>query len=85
MRIELPQCGFKQCRFQFDGNCVKETEFDRCEYRKMKSTINSIIMAFNLCPLCQNTKCQNSGHEEYGCVPVWNGLALGAIDTYSKD
>lgn len=41
-------------------------------------------MAFNLCPLCQNTQCQNSGHEENGCFPIWNGLALGAIDTDRK-
>lgn len=81
MRIDLPQCGFKNCRFQADGNCLKKSEFDKCEYIRMLGTIESIIMAFNLCCLCQNTKCQNTGHEEYGCAPIWNGLALGAIDT----
>lgn len=84
MRIDLPQCGFKNCKFQADGNCINKSEHDRCEYVRMSGAIKTMIMAFNLCPLCQNTKCQNSGHEECGCVPVWNGLALGAIDTYNK-
>lgn len=78
MSIDLPQCGFKNCRFHADGNCANKTEYSRCEYALMLGTIESIIMSFNLCPLCQNTKCQNSGDEEYGCVPIWNGLALGA-------
>lgn len=77
MRIDLPQCGFKQCKFQFDGNCLHKSEYERCDYRRMEDAINSIIMACNLCSLCQNTKCQNSGHEE-GCVPIWNGLVFGA-------
>lgn len=81
MRIDLPQCGFKNCKFQADGNCINQREHDRCEHIRMSSTIKAMIMAFNLCSLCQNIKCQNSGYEEYGCVPIWNGLALGEIDT----
>lgn len=84
MRIDLPQCGFKNCKFQADGNCISKNEYDRCEHARMSGTIRTMIMAFNLCSLCQNTKCQNSGREECGCVPIWNGLALGAIDIYSK-
>lgn len=33
MRIDLPQCNFKNCRFSFDGNCTNKIEYDRCEYR----------------------------------------------------
>lgn len=83
MRIDLLQCGFKSCKFQLDGNCTKKSEFDRCEYKRMASAINAIIMAFNLCCLCQNTKCQNSGHDECGCVPVWNGLSFG-VNTHTS-
>jgi hypothetical protein len=32
MRIDLPTCGFKSCRYCFDGNCTKKVEYDRCEY-----------------------------------------------------
>ena len=36
MRIDLPQCNFKNCRFSFDGNCTNKIEYDRCEYRIAK-------------------------------------------------
>lgn len=25
MRIDLPNCGFKNCKYCFDGNCTKPT------------------------------------------------------------
>lgn len=39
MRIDLPGCGFKNCRFSFDGNCTKKVEYERCEYRIAKDEI----------------------------------------------
>ena len=27
MRIDLPTCGFKSCRYCFDGNCTKKVEY----------------------------------------------------------
>lgn len=36
MRIDLPTCGFKPCRYCFDGNCTNKVEYDRCEYREYK-------------------------------------------------
>lgn len=32
MRIDLPCCGFKNCRYSFDGNCMKPSEQEKCEY-----------------------------------------------------
>ena len=32
MRIDLPCCGFKNCRHCFDGNCTKPSEQGKCEY-----------------------------------------------------
>ena len=32
MRIDLPCCGFKNCRRYFDGNCMKSSEQEKCEY-----------------------------------------------------
>ncbi len=32
MRIDLPQCNLKTCRYSFDGNCVDKSRFDTCEY-----------------------------------------------------
>lgn len=39
MRIDLPTCGFKSCRYCFDGNCTKKVEYDRCEYREYKNSL----------------------------------------------
>lgn len=39
MRIDLPQCNFKNCRFSFDGNCTNKIEYDRCEYRIEKELL----------------------------------------------
>lgn len=36
MRIDLPTCGFKNCRHCFDGNCNSRLEYSRCEYRDLK-------------------------------------------------
>ena len=39
MRIDLPTCGFKLCRYCFDGNCTNKVEYDRCEYREYKDSL----------------------------------------------
>lgn len=39
MRIDLPTCGFKLCRYCFDGNCTNRVEYDRCEYREYKDSL----------------------------------------------
>ena len=33
MRIDLSQCGFHNCRYQFDGNCTSKSKYSKCEYR----------------------------------------------------
>lgn len=37
MRIDLPTCGFKNCRHCFDGNCRSKLEYARCEYQALKA------------------------------------------------
>ena len=39
MRIDLPQCGFHYCRFQFDGNCTSTKKYEKCEYRYLSEQI----------------------------------------------
>ena len=39
MRIDLPQCSLKTCRYNFDHNCKNKTEYDRCEFQLIKSYI----------------------------------------------
>lgn len=35
MRIDLPCCGFKNCRYQFDGNCTRKEKYQDCEYQNL--------------------------------------------------
>lgn len=37
MRIDLPRCNFKNCRYCFDSNCTKNTEYERCGFRLAKT------------------------------------------------
>lgn len=74
MRIDLPQCGFKHCRFQADGNCLHKLEFQRCEHVRACETLESIISSQKLCILCQNSICKNSSSREENCHAIWNGL-----------
>lgn len=39
MRIDLPTCGFKNCRFYFDGNYKNRIEYEHCEYARLKNYI----------------------------------------------
>lgn len=32
MRIDLPLCSFKNCRYNFDGNCESREKKDKCEF-----------------------------------------------------
>lgn len=32
MRIDLPQCNFKNCKYCFDGNCTSKKQYERCDY-----------------------------------------------------
>ena len=44
MRIDLPCCGFKNCKYQFDGNCMDKGRYEKCEY---------IELALNVLPSAQ--------------------------------
>lgn len=40
MRIDLPQCDFKNCRRCFDGNCNSKMAFRDCQYQRLKEQKN---------------------------------------------
>lgn len=43
MRIDLPQCNFKYCRYCFDGNCTgKEIHRERCEFLERAPTVDAV-------------------------------------------
>lgn len=35
MRADLPLCDFKNCKYQFDGNCTVKERYDECDYMKL--------------------------------------------------
>lgn len=76
MRIDLPGCGFKMCRIQFDGNCTDKKEYKRCEYQKMKDVLELIIGSHRLCVICANNQCKDSMDQDKPCVPIWNGASM---------
>lgn len=36
MRIDLPLCNLKTCRYCFDGNCTDKIKYEQCEYTLAK-------------------------------------------------
>ena len=36
MRIDLPLCNLKTCRYCFDGNCTDKIKYEQCEYTLTK-------------------------------------------------
>lgn len=59
MRLDLPQCNFKNCKYSLDGNCIKPDEFPKCEYIVLKQ--NEMYQNLNnfgfqqdivVCPCC---------------------------------
>lgn len=43
MRINLPQCDLKTCRFFSDGNCLYRNEYEKCNYTMAKEYIHEVI------------------------------------------
>lgn len=47
MRIDLPQCSFKYCRYCFDGNCTaKEVHRKSCEFLERAPTVDAVAVAW---------------------------------------
>lgn len=40
-KIDLPACGFKDCRKCFDGNCRSTEDYRSCDYAIKKSQLNA--------------------------------------------
>lgn len=73
MRIDLPRCGFKACRYQADGNCTQPAKYQACEYILAIHSLNTIVGSQKLCTLCQNYTCEGVSIGE-PCSPIWSGL-----------
>jgi len=46
VRIDLPKCSFKNCKYHLDCNCTSQKRYDACEFRQAQveiETLNNII------------------------------------------
>lgn len=40
MRIDLPLCSFKDCRYNFDCNCIDKNRKEKCEFDMYKKAVD---------------------------------------------
>lgn len=71
MRIDLPQCGFKNCGLNSDGNCQSRHEYERCDHKHAIMILERIIKDHELCWLCRYERTAACIGR---CTPIWNGL-----------
>lgn len=46
MRIDLPRCNFKNCKYHLDCNCTSQYRYETCDFREAKEEVevlNAII------------------------------------------
>lgn len=68
MRIDLPGCSFKDCRKNFDGNCMKKDGQDKCEFYNLQHEKNLGKWIFKTPFDCYSYECSNCGsgsNEQY--------------------
>ena len=49
MRIDLQRCDFKNCKYQFDGNCMDKGRYEKCEYIEL--ALNNLSSAQQWIPV----------------------------------
>ena len=50
MRIDLPQCDFKDCRRRLDGNCNSKMAYRECPYQRLLN--NQTVNVARVYPKC---------------------------------
>ena len=96
MRIDLPFCNLKTCRYCFDGNCIEKNRYDTCEYAILKDAqpaIEAVPVVHGKWILEANKENVNyrwnvvaecsKCHHELG--EIWAGFFPGVPDSIAKD
>lgn len=89
MRIDLPTCGLKTCKYCFDGNCVDKRSYDRCEFTLLKNKTLSVdaVLAVR-CRECKHGKLDffadnGTTHiESYKCIHSTMGIKIMEPDDF---
>lgn len=62
MRIDLPICSFKNCKWEADCNCTSNNDYDKCYYRLLEKTLKEVLICNDGC----RNNCTHSYHiKEY--------------------
>jgi rRNA maturation endonuclease Nob1 len=69
MNIDLPYCGFSQCRDYFDGNCLaKGAKYTGCSYQLLIEKQIPMVTEWSIdyknyrCPVCNDVLFFKSNH-----------------------
>lgn len=62
MRIDLPLCSFKNCKWEADCNCTSKSDYDKCYYRLLEKTLKEVLIESEYC----RSSCTHSYYEK-GC------------------
>lgn len=49
MRIDLPLCNFKNCKWEADCNCTSKSDYDKCYYRLIEKTLKKVLICNDGC------------------------------------
>lgn len=74
MRIDLPGCNFKNCKYSFDGNCTNKQKYENCDYRhfaekEIAKLPNEVNDSFFVCPKCLTAIYHEEMPRSYDCCP----------------
>lgn len=92
MRIDLPCCNFKRCKYYLDGNCIDKSKYESCEKNGTEKYINWLEnMTILLAKCYQQThdmlleKAKNKETDAYFSMPTVEGIDfVFAVDKISK-
>lgn len=43
MRVDLPVCPYKSCRYHYGECCVSQERYERCEYSSQRKEIYDVV------------------------------------------
>ena len=71
MRMELPLCNLKTCRYYSDGNCLNKDIYANCKYTWSKDWVNIAYDLINE---------YNNKYSYYDTDSYWNNGAVEALE-----
>ena len=94
MRIDLPSCSFKYCRYNSDCSCTAKNKRESCEFERYKKSSEKMIPKKPIntpdCVECEKEDCEGCLSFKYGfsvtvcpnCKKLVENSDNGGIETY---